>query len=169
VFRLDSLQPAGVPPLAQIRPLVEQVVRNSRKGNAARKVAQEYLKRLDAGSPMGPAADAMQLPYREFGPFTRVNPPINNPILVGAAFGLDVGKRSGILETKDGLYVVQVLERTKADSAQFVKELDQFRSRATNQARQERVRLYLGALREAAKVVDNRSKVLQQAAPAQTS
>jgi hypothetical protein len=55
------------------------------------------------------------------------------------------------------------LAHTPADSAQFVKELDQYRARLLNLARQERVRNYLSSLRDAAKVVDNRDKVLQSA------
>jgi hypothetical protein len=46
-----------------------------------------------------------------------------------------------------------------------VKELDQYRVRLINMARQERVRNYLNALRSAAKVVDNRDKVLKASAP----
>ena len=67
--------------------------------------------------------------------------------MIGTAFGLDKGKRSGLLDTKDGLYVVETLEHVKADSATFVKELDQFRARTIQLARQDRVRGYLEALR----------------------
>jgi hypothetical protein len=116
---------------------------------------------------MAQAAEAMKLPHREFGPFSRVNPPLTDPIVVGTAFGLEPGQRSGLLDTKDGMYVMQSIERIKADSAQFVKDLDAYRSRMIQLARQDRVRGFLGALRESAKVVDNRAKLLerQQAAP----
>jgi peptidyl-prolyl cis-trans isomerase D len=164
VFRLDSLHEAGYPPLAEIRESVEHRVRENKKWDVAREVARAYMKRLEEGSTMSQAATAMKLPYREFGPFTRVEPPLTSPMVVGTAFGLDVGKRSGILDTKDGIYVIQSLAHSKADSAKFVKELDQYRARAVNAARQERVRSYLSALRSSAKVVDRRDKVLQQAA-----
>ncbi|MBA3658098.1 MAG: peptidyl-prolyl cis-trans isomerase [Gemmatimonadales bacterium] len=170
VFRLDSLQPEGVPPLASIRPSVEFAAREDNKWNAARRIAKDFVKRLDEGSTMVQASAALKLAHKEFGQFSRVNPPLTNPVVVGTAFGLEKGKRSGILDTKDGLYVLEVLEHTKADSAAFQKELDQFRARAVNLARQERVRAYLASLRTAAKVLDNRTKVLQtQAASAQQS
>jgi peptidyl-prolyl cis-trans isomerase D len=162
VFRLDSLHEAGVPLLSEIRPSVEHVVRENKKWDAARQMAKDYVKRLEEGSTMAQAAAAMKLAHREFGPFSRVNPPLTSPMVVGTAFGLDVGKRSGILDTKDGIYIIQSLAHTKADSAKFVKELDQYRARAVSTARQERVRSYLSALRSAAKVVDRRDKVLQQ-------
>jgi peptidyl-prolyl cis-trans isomerase D len=161
LFRLDSLHPAGVPTLAEIRPAVEHSAREARKWDAARKIAKDYLKRLEEGSTMEQAATAMKLAHREFGPFSRVNPPLTSPMVVGTAFGLEAGQRSGILDTKDGLYVLETVSHTKADSAKFVKELDQYRARAVNAARQERVRNYIVALQNAAKVVDNRDKVLQ--------
>jgi peptidyl-prolyl cis-trans isomerase D len=161
LFRLDSLHDAGVPTLAQIRPTVERAVRDKKKWDVARGIAKDYLKRVEEGSTLEQAATAMKLPHREFGPFSRVNPPLTSPLVVGTAFGLEAGKRSGVLDTEDGLYVLETLSHTKADSAKFAKELEQYRARSVNMARQERVRSYLEALRGAAKIVDNRAKVLQ--------
>ena len=162
VFRLDSLQPEGVPPLAQIRPAVEQALRIEKKREVAKPRAEEYLKRLEKGESMAEAAKALSLPYREFGPFSRVNPPLNDPLVVGTAFGLDKGQRSGLIETPDGMYVMESLEKVPADSAKFVKELDEYRTRMIDLARQARIRGYMAALRESAKVVDNRVKLRQQ-------
>jgi len=161
VFRLDSLHPAGVPTLAEIRPSVEQAARDAKKWDLARKIAKDYVKRVEEGSTMAQAATAMKLVHREFGPFSRVNPPLASPLVVGTAFGLDAGRRSGILDTKDGIYVLETVTHARADSTKFVKELQEYRARAINAARQDRVRSYLTALRGAAKVVDNRDKVLQ--------
>jgi peptidyl-prolyl cis-trans isomerase D len=162
LFRLDSLHEAGVPPLSEIRASVVASVRDDKKWSAARELAKTYLKRLEEGNSMSQASAAMKLPHREFGPFSRINPPLTNPVVVGTAFGLKKGERSGILDTKDGIYVIQVLDRVKADSAKFTKELDQYRARSINTAKQERVRNFLTALRKNAKIVDNRDKVLQQ-------
>jgi peptidyl-prolyl cis-trans isomerase D len=166
VFRLDSLQDAGVPPLSAVRSVVAREAREQKKWEQARTLAKEYLKRLDGGTSMAQAAAAMKLPHKEFGPFSRINPPLTNPVVVGTAFGLDAGKRSGILDTKEGIYVVENLQHTKADSAAFVKGLDEYRARIISLARQERVRNYITALRKSAKIVDNREKVLQSG-PAQ--
>ena len=169
IFRLDSLHQPGVPPLGEVRSAVVSSVRDQKKWTAARELGQSYLKRLQAGTSMAQAAAAMQLPHREFGPFSRINPPLTNPVVVGAAFGLKKGERTGILDTKEGLYVVEALDRVKADSAKFAKELKQYRARLINAARQERVRNYLTALRKSAKIVDNRAKVLQQQGAPQTA
>jgi peptidyl-prolyl cis-trans isomerase D len=169
IFRLDSLHQAGVPPVGEIRPAVVTAVREQKKWAAARELAKDYMKRLQAGSSMAQAAAALKLPHREFGPFSRINPPLTNPVVVGAAFGLKPGERSGLLDTKEGLYVIESLDRVKPDSAKFAKELEEYRARAINSAKQERVRNYLTSLRKAAKIVDNRAKVLQQQGTPQTS
>ena len=138
--------------------------REQKKWAAARQLAKDYLKRVEGGSSHGRRRRAaMKLPHREFGPFSRINPPLTNPVVVGTAFGLKAGERSGVLDTKDGIYVMETLQHIKADSAKFAKELEQYRARLINVAKQERVRNYLTALRKAAKIVDNRAKVLQQA------
>ncbi|MEP7175967.1 MAG: SurA N-terminal domain-containing protein [Gemmatimonadales bacterium] len=164
VFRLDSLKPSGVPPLNEIRQVVAAQARADKKLDLGRKVAQRYQQRIEAGGTLAAVADSMKVPYKDFGPFSRVNPPLTDPVVVGTAFGLDVKDRSGMLDTKEGVYFLEVLSHTKADSAGFVKELDAYRARMINLARQDRVRSYLEALRQAAKVVDNRKKVLQQQA-----
>ena len=124
VFRLDSLHPAGVPTLAEIRPAVEHAAREAKKWDLARKIAKDYLKRVEEGSTMAQAATAMKLAHREFGPFSRVNPPLDQPGRGGHGVWPRAGQRSGILDTKDGLYILQAVTHTKADSTKFVKELD---------------------------------------------
>jgi peptidyl-prolyl cis-trans isomerase D len=165
IFRLDSLETEGVPPLTAIRSSVVRALREQKKWEGAREIAKTYVKKLDQGSSMAQAAKEMNLAHKEFGPFSRINPPLTNPVVVGTAFGLQAGQRSGILDTKDGLYVLESLAHTKADSTKFVKELEQYRVRMINLARQERVRNYLSALRGSAKIVDNRDKVLKTSAP----
>lgn len=167
VFRLDSLRDAGVPPLSQIRAAVTHQVQGDKKHEQARKMGENLLRRIEAGASLGQAAEALKLPHREFGPFTRVQPPLDDPVVVGTAFGLDSGKVSPLLDTKKGLYVIKVLEHVKADSAAFLKDIDKFRAQMIQLARQDRVRNYLAALTDAAKVVDDRKKVLRQTQPDQ--
>lgn len=164
LFRLDSLQERTEPTLAAVRPAVEAKVRDQNRWEVARGIAQGFVKRLEEGSTPERAAAALNLAHREFGPFSRVTPPLDNPVLVGTAFGLETGERSGIIDTDDGLYVITALEQVPADSAAFQQQLDDFRLAAVRQARQERVRNYLASLRENAEVVDNRAEAMQRAA-----
>jgi peptidyl-prolyl cis-trans isomerase D len=164
LFRVDSIADGGVPPLARARAEVTELVRNEKKAVAAREIAQKLLQRVEGGAKLGAAAEALKLPYDVFGPFSRTDSPISSPVVVGAAFGVDSGKTTGVLETKEGLYVLEVLSRTPADSAAFVKELDQFRFRALQQARQERVQAFVAGLRSAAEIDDNRARLYERSA-----
>jgi peptidyl-prolyl cis-trans isomerase D len=169
LFRVDSIAAGGVPPLALIRDEVAQLVRNEKKTAAARDVAKRLLTRVAGGAGLSAAADSLKLPYDVFGPFSRTDSPLSSPVVVGAAFGVDSGKTSGVIEGKDGLYVLEVLSRTKADSAAFVKELAQFRLRALQQARQERVQAFVAGLRNSAEIEDNRARLYERAARQQAT
>ena len=163
LFRLDSLVDASEPTLAAVRPAVEDAVRDVKRRELARNVAAEFLKRVNEGSTDEQAARALGLASQDFGPFSRVQPPLDNPELVGAAFGLQPGARSGIIDVEQGLYVIRSIERIPADSAAFATAVDEFRAAAVREARQARVRNYLAALREGAEIEDNRLRAMQRA------
>lgn len=160
VFRLDSLQEAGTPELAQVRAAVEGEVRDLKKKDKAKLIGADLLARVEAGATLAAAAQSLGLLNREFPSFTRISPPLPNPALVGAAFGLAAGQRSSVLDTPDGLYVIEVRDRAAADSTAFLRDMDRIRGEAIRAARNERVRQYLAALRADAKVKDNRAEIL---------
>ena len=162
LFRLDSVRDESTPTLAQVRPAVEAAVRDEKRFAVAHAIAENYLKRVSEGSAPKQAAEALGVTRGEFGPFSRVSPPLDIPEVIGAAFGIAPGQRSDIITTDVGVYVVDVLERTAADSAEFVKQLDDYRLKSIQLARQSRIRNYLDALKEQAKVVDNRQEFLQR-------
>lgn len=167
LFRLDSLQPEGVPPFETIKDAVTFAARDAKKFEVARTIGADLVQRISHGSTLAQAASALHLPHQEFPPFPRTNPPLTNPKLVGTAFGLAVGQTSSLIDTDDGLYVIHVLKREPADSAEFLKKMDELRPRQINLARQDRVRNYLAALRTTAKVVDRRAQVFRTDAQSQ--
>jgi peptidyl-prolyl cis-trans isomerase D len=167
LFRVDSIAAGGVPALGAIRHEVAQRVREEKKKAAARDVAKRLLQRIQSGATLAAAADSLKLPFDVFGPFSRVDAPISSPIVVGAAFGVDSGKTSGVIEAKEGLYVLEVVSRRVADSAAFTKELEQYRLRALQQARQARVQNFVAGLRSAAEIEDDRAKLYQRSAARQ--
>lgn len=169
LFRLDSITPPGVPPLQSIHDAVAVAAVEAKKPALGLALAQGLRKRVVEGSTMAQAAAALNLPYRELGPFTRIQTPVPNPELTGAIFGLPVGELSEVLDTDDGIYLVRVLERTPADSAAFLKGLDTYRTDAIRRARQDRARYYLEALQARAKVVDRRAGLFPTSAQAEAS
>ena len=169
LFRIDSIVPEGIPPLATIRPTVEREVRQSKKWVAARAIAAQFQKRLDEGATFDMATQALNLPHEVLGPFTRVNPPFPNPTVIGAAFALLPGQRTKALDTPDGLYFLESIAHTPADSAEFVRTYESLHTVAIRDARQNRVRLYLQALHDKAKIVDRREELLRQSEAAQAA
>ncbi|HEU4569054.1 MAG TPA: peptidyl-prolyl cis-trans isomerase [Gemmatimonadales bacterium] len=162
LFRIDSLVPAGVPPLAAIRPAVEREARAARKWVAARAIGEQVLKRLNEGATLDMAARALGLRHQVMGPFTRLNPPISDATLVGAAFALAPGQRTGLLDTPNGYFVLEGVAHTPADSAEFARQKDELQARAVRLAQQDRVRLFLQGLREHATIADHREELLRQ-------
>jgi peptidyl-prolyl cis-trans isomerase D len=167
VFRLDSLHKAGVPALDDIRQAVTFAVLEQKKEEKAKEVAATLIREINAGRSMAEASAALGLPHREFPPFPRVNPPLQNPKLIGIAFGLPEGKLSDVIDTPEGLYVIRVLDRVPADSAAFTRDLDAIRAEAIRTARNERIRYFLQALRDGAKVEDDRAETFRTAAQAE--
>jgi parvulin-like peptidyl-prolyl isomerase len=82
---------------------------------------------------------------------------------------VDTGKVAGPIETDEGTYFLKVLKRVKADSAAYVADLNNFKIQQVRLARQDRVRSYLAALRENAKVDDRRARIFTTDAQAEAA
>jgi len=167
VFRLDSLVPAGTPPLAQIRDRVLAAARLTMKRQAAERRAAEIAGTLAGATNLLEAGPAHGLVVQTVGPFPRLAPPPlirADPLVVGAAFGLKPGTRSGVINSRTGSFLLESLRHTMADSAAWVKQKAQQRDSLLQPARQARVQAFLAALRARAKVVDRRKQIFAQAA-----
>lgn len=165
VARLDSVQPAGVPPLEAIRAEVEGLVRSQRKQTEARKLAETVSARArQPGTTLEAAAKELSLPYAAVGPFTRITASLRGGQAVGRAFALQPGAVSAPVEGRDVYYVMQAIERVPADSATFVSELPALRERSLENLRQLFLRQYMMALRDKAKIVDQRDQLYKTAA-----
>ncbi len=169
LFRIDSLTPAGLPPLETIRPAVEHEARQAKKWERARAIGVDLQKRLDEGATLDMATRALGLPHQVVGPFTRIDPPFPNPTFIGTAFSLQPGLRSHVIDTPEGLYLIESVQRIPADSAAFVTRKDELRTHAITLMRQDRVRLYLQALHDNAKIVDHREDILRESEKARAA
>ena len=164
VFRLDSLQEEGIPALPAIRGEVEARLRAEKKKSAAKAIAQSIAVQVGPNGSLKQLAQGPGVSYREIGPATRLSTGLNQPDLIGAAFGAPQNGVAGPIVAPDGVYLFQGLERSKVDSADFAKNREQLRAQALQGARQSRVRAYVAALRASAKVVDRRADVFKTGA-----
>lgn len=159
VVRLDSVQAEGIPPLASIRSEVEARARLARKQIAAEALATRLADAARNGGHLKELSQTTGTSYRELGPVSRLSTGFPEPKLIGAAFGAPVGSIAVPVRAEDGVYLFEPLEKTPADSAEFVKSLVQVRTAALQGARQNRVRAYVAALRTNAKIVDKRADI----------
>lgn len=167
VFRLDSVIPGGVPPLAQIRDRVRARVQIEKQKEIARRHADSLAAALRGTPDLAAAAAARGLTTQNFGPFTRLAPPsylAREPQLVGASFGLRVAERSGVIAGEGGFFLIQSIGRKVADSTAWLAQRDLQRAQLLSAARQARVQQYMDGLRAKAKIIDRRKEIFRSQA-----
>lgn len=167
VFRVDSSRAEGIPPLESIRDQVEATVRGSKARTAAVALAEEIRAEVAQGATLAQVAARRGLDYSEPEAFSRLAPLVERAELSGAAFGTPVGEVSAVIAADEGVWVLQALGRTPADSAQFAAELPALRARELQSLRQLRVREFLTALREGARITDRRAELYRTDAQAE--
>jgi peptidyl-prolyl cis-trans isomerase D len=167
LFRLDSVQAAGVPPLEAVRGEIDGRLREQKKKAEAKKLAELVLQQATASGNLEQAAKTLGVPYVLEGPFTRLTAPLQGGAAVGAAFGLNPGELSKAVEGRESIYLLQGSEHSRPDSAAFAKALPQLRDQAIQNARALFLRQYMSALRKNAKIVDSRDRIYKTAAQAE--
>ena len=169
VFRLDSLESEGIAPLNEIRDRVTAEAKAAKKWVKAEELARLVDADLKGGMALVNAAIKYGLVPTALKSFTRGQPSPalgGAPEALGVAFGLAVDQVSGPIKTEQAIFFIQPTGRHRADSTAFAAGLDDFRNQILQQARQIRVQLMVAAIRDNAKVVDNR-KALARAQRAQ--
>jgi len=164
VFRVDSVSPEGVPPLNEIRERVENDLRFERQKGIAQHRADSLATALKAVPSLATAASARGLQVQQFGPFTRMRPPgyvAREPLVVGTAFGLGVGERSGVIKGEGGYFVIESLGRKLADSTAWFAQRTAQREQLRQAALQARMQQYMEGLRAKAKIVDRRKQLFK--------
>jgi len=164
--------PAGVPPLSEVRERVLAAVTLEKQRAIAHRRADSLAAALRGTHDLRAAGAARGLAVDRFGPFTRLQPPgylAREPLLVGAAFGLRVGERSGAIVGEGGDFIMESLGRKMADSSAWLAQRDLQRAQLLTAVRQARVQLYLDGLRAKAKIVDRRKEIYRTQASAEAA
>lgn len=163
--RLDSLTPGGTVPYEELREEIRAFLLRRRKAEALVPKARE-LAAAAAKEGLEAAARARGLEVQKSALFTRTSfvPGLGRlNEAVGAAFALPVGVVSEPIVTDDGVFVLRVDRRVEASREAWEKQKDTQRREVLDAMRQARVRLYLDALRERAKIDDRRKRILTAA------
>ena len=153
--------------LEEATPTIRTILTTRQQRERTRDIGRQAIDRLEDGASLEEAAEAVGAQVRTAGPFTRLDfvPGVGSRnAAIGAAFGLDIGETSGLLETPNGFYVVEVTDRTEASREAWQAQLEQQRQQAIASLQSQRLNQFLEALREEADVVDQRNQVLQAGA-----
>jgi parvulin-like peptidyl-prolyl isomerase len=163
---------AGTMSLQDATPSITTKLAQEKKLAEARDIGRKALDALKAGRTLDDAAATVNLKVQEAGPFTRmdfVQGMGRANAAVGTAFGLKQGQTSGLVEAEGALFIIQNIEHTEPTRAEFATQKAEQEARIGQLLAQQRWNQYLQALKESAKIVDNREKLLKRGAATTTT
>ena len=155
----------GTRTLEEARPAITATLTQQKKVAEARLIARRALDAMRSGQSLEQAAQAVGLKVAEAGPFTRLDfvPGLGRAnAAIGTAFGLNPGQTSDIVEAEGALFIIQTVERTQADRKEFEAQKQAQQAQISQALAERRWTQFLQALRQNAKIVDNRDQVLRR-------
>jgi peptidyl-prolyl cis-trans isomerase D len=167
VIELLSRQDERTLTLEEATSHIRSILLLERQRERTREIGRQLVDRIHAGVALQEAATQIGVPVQSAENFTRVDfvPGMGQAnAAVGAVFGLQVGQTSGLVSTPDAFFVVQVTDRTQADRAGWLAQRDLQRQQVMSLLQSQRINQYLEALREEARIVDQRDRVLTRGA-----
>ncbi len=143
---------------------IEITIRQRKKVEVALAEGEEILAAIRGGEAIENVAARFGVELRDAGPFTRQDfvPALGRQnAAVGAAFGLNVGEVSSVVEANNNVLIIEQTGYTAADSIAWDQQVVSQRLAVTQSVRQTRLQQWLSGVRAAAKIVDNREVVLR--------
>lgn len=172
MVELVSKRDEGSLSLAEATPTIRTLLVRQAKLARARERLAEAERGARAGQPLDAIAAAHRATVQQAGPFSRTDfvPGLGRMnAAVGAAFGLARGQTSGLVEAEGQLFLIHVVDRVEPDRKAWEAQKATQRLQVQQALADSRWRQYMIALRESAKVVDNRAALRQQQSAADTT
>lgn len=169
---LVSRTPAGLLPLKNASAEITQKIKAQKKLERAKEFARTLREKITGNTTLDQAAQSANLRVAEAGPFTRLEfvPGLGRAnAAIGTAFGLKPGQVSNVVEADGMLFILQTIEKKEADRAQYEAEKQLARARMTQALAEQRWNDFMAALKENAKIVDNRAELRRQQNAASTT
>jgi len=166
LVRLDSMREGGAPTLEAARDDIRRELVQRKKLDMLVPRAQQLVDATKGGKTLEAAAQAAGLKVEKSPMFARTTqvPALGQTTeAIGTAFGAAVGSIAPPAKGQNDVIVMRVDKRVDADKAAFDKQKQQQRQQMLDRVRQQRVQQYVASLRDAAKIVDNRRLVKQNA------
>lgn len=129
IVQITAKSDKGLMPVSEVSSVVTPLVRNEKKA--------KRIKETVKGSTLEEIASNQNTEIKRATAVNRKVPTIpeagNEPKVVGAAFGLAEGQTSGLIEGRNGVYMVRVLSKTEAADAQnYTTHITQINNRRTS-------------------------------------
>ncbi len=152
VSALRSIQPAGVPKVANIKEEIEPQVYNLKKA--------EVIKTKISGTDLNVIASSFEAKVDtaeniSFNTSYLVGVQKNEPKVISAAFNLESGQVSQPVTGDNGVYVVRLINKTTLSNPTNIAQL---RRQTSSNAQAQVPRQLIQAMKKNAKIKDNRSK-----------
>jgi peptidyl-prolyl cis-trans isomerase D len=163
VMELVSRRDESVLSLQEATPTIRTILLRRAKVDRARQLLADAERRARAGTPLAEIAAHYNMQPQQAGPFTRGDfvPGLGRlNAAVGAAFGLQPGQISPLIEAEQQLFLIRSVARQEPDRAEWEAQRGEQRERVLQAIGDTRWNQYMTALREDATIIDNRRQVL---------
>jgi peptidyl-prolyl cis-trans isomerase D len=161
LVQLVEILPAGRADFAGKREEVLRAWREAEQRSAARQKAAALKAAVDSGRSLREAATALGMTPVQTEPFSRRDyvPGVGREgAFQIAAFLLNPGQVSGVVEAQEGAFVLQVLEKPESDKGSWLTESKRIRERLLSSAQQLYFMSWMAALKERFPVEDYRDR-----------
>lgn len=170
VLELISRREEGVLSLEAASPTIRELLLRRARIDRAREMLADAVKRARAGESLDQIGAATGAEVQQAGPFTRGEfvPGLGQVnAAIGAAFSLEQGEISPLLEADNRLFLLEGVSRDLASRDEWQAQVEQQRAQVLQAMADSRWNQFMSALRENAEVVDNRRAVFNAAAQQQ--
>ena len=165
VAHLVAKRPEGTAPLDELRNQLEPLVRARKKAERASAQLEAVRREVGGGATLAQAAQNAGVEFHAPEAFARtesVEGLGRANAVIGAAFRLEKGRLSEVIEVAEGsnrgAYLLKLLEKTPVDEEQFAAQREQVVAQLQAQREQEAVQNWFAHLYDTAEIEDNRHR-----------
>ena len=165
VAQLVAKRPEGTVPLDELRDQLKPLVLAHKKADLAAAQLEAVRRGVGAGTTLAQAAQNAGVEFHTPEAFSRsesVEGLGRANAVIGAAFRLEEGRLSEVIEvaegSKRGAYLLKLLEKTPVDEEQFAAQREQVVAQLQAQREQEAVQNWFAHLYDTAEIEDNRHR-----------